>query len=199
MAEESELEKQDNNVVDFLEVLNSVITSLQKLSKEERDRSIQMILTFFNFGSVTTPRSEGFERPRPIGGGLPTFSEDRTMSPKEFIMSKQPQTDVERVACLAYYLSHFRDTPHFKTIDISKLNTEAAQRKFANATKSVNNATTYGYLAAATKGQKQLSGAGELFVQALPDRDTAKEAIRVARPKRKLKVAKKIAEEKKLS
>lgn len=199
MIEESEQENQDKNMIDDLEVLNSVMSLLQKLPKEARDRVIQTVLTFFNFSSATMLKDVTIDKPRSIRGSLPTFSEDRTISPKEFIMEKHPQTDVERVACLAYYLANFRDASHFKTIDISKLNTEAAQRKLANATKAVNNAMAYGYLAPATKGQKQLSAAGELFVQALPDRDAAKEAIRAARPKRKLKASKKIAEENKLS
>lgn len=55
------------------------------------------------------------------------------MVPKEFMVQKRPRTDIERVACLGFYLTHYRDTPHFKTLDISKLNTEAAQPKFTNA------------------------------------------------------------------
>jgi hypothetical protein len=186
MPEESELNNQHENQVDDLAVLQQIISALQQVSK-----------TFFDFSSATMIRPASLDMPRSTAGGLPTFSEDRTISPKEFIMEKHPQTDVERVACLAYYLSHFRDIPHFKTIDISKLNTEAAQRKFANAAKTVDNASTYGYLAPATKGQKQLSAVGELFVQALPDRDAAKDAIKQARPRRKAKANKKIPEVKK--
>ncbi len=109
------------------------------------------------------------------------------MSAKEFLLEKGPRTDVERIACLAYYLTHYRSTPHFKTIDLSILNTEAAQPKFANAAYSANNAVKLGYLVASTKGQRQLSAIGERFVRALPDRDAAKEALtslRKRRPKR---------------
>ena len=67
------------------------------------------------------------------------------ITPKEFILQKQPHTGVERVACLAYYLTHYRDISHFKTLDISKLNTEAAQPKFANAALSVNDASKTGH------------------------------------------------------
>src|SRR5258708_3272898 len=77
--------------------------------------------------------------------------------------------DVERVACLAFYLTHYRETPEFTTLDISKINTEAAQRKLANATVAVNNASQYGYLVPAGKGMKQISASGERYVQALPD------------------------------
>jgi len=94
---------------------------------------------------------------------------------------------VEKVACLAYYLTHYRDTPYFKTLDISKLNTEAAQVKFSNAAVAVENATRLRYLVPATKGNKQLSSLGEQFVLALPDRDKAKEVMNVARPRRRAK------------
>lgn len=92
-------------------------------------------------------------------------------------MEKSPKTDVERVACLAYYLTHYRSTPHFKTLDISTLNTEAAQPKFSNTAVSTNNAVKLGYIVPSTKGHRQLSALGERFVQALPDRNAAKEVL----------------------
>lgn len=106
-----------------------------------------------------------------------SLSEERNLSPKEFLHQKRPPTDVDRVACLAYYLTHYRSTPHFKTIDLSQLNTEAAQIKFSNAAKAVDNATRSGLLVPAVKGHKQLSAAGELYVQELPDKAAAKSII----------------------
>jgi len=103
---------------------------------------------------------------------------------------KSPQTDVERVACLAYYLAHFRSTPHVKTKDISAINTESAHRKFSNAANAVENATKQGYLVPSIKGCKQVSAAGEQFVEALPDRETAKEIMDRARIGRVSKNAK---------
>jgi hypothetical protein len=162
-------------------VLPEVIASFKKVNLEGRRRLLNTVATFFGidsgYGTNSTP-------PRAPEA---SFSEDRSISPKEFLRQKQPRTDVERVACLAYYLTHYRDTPHFKTLDISQLNTDAAQIKFANAANSVNNASTYGYLAATTKGNKQLTAAGEAFVEALPDRDAAREAMSNARPRRKRK------------
>ena len=35
----------------------------------------------------------------------PNFSEGHEPSPKQFLLEKAPQTDVERIACLAYYLT----------------------------------------------------------------------------------------------
>jgi hypothetical protein len=100
------------------------------------------------------------------------------------MLEKASRTDVDRVVCLAYYLSHYRDKPHFKTSDISKLNTEAAQRKLANAAYAVNNATQGGYLAQAPGGLKQLSVLGEQYVEVLPDREAGKAVLERLRPRR---------------
>jgi hypothetical protein len=169
-----------------LEILKRILGDLQELDPEGRLRVLQTASTYYQLSPTLQPRP-------PVSGsddGRPgPFSEDRSISPKDFIMQKQPQTDVETVACLAYYLTHYRDTPHFKTLDISKLNTDAAQPKFSNAPVAVDNAMKTGYLVPATKGNKQLSGPGELFVLKLPDRDAARVAMATTRLRRKSKKA----------
>jgi len=167
-----------------LEVLTSILGLLQRADPEGRERILHSAATFFriNFPSSSARApSQSYAAPQ----SLPTFSEDRAISPKQFMLEKQPRTDVEKVACLAYYLTHYRETPFFKTLDISKLNTEAAQTKFANPTVAVDNAGKQNYLVPASKGNKQLSALGEQFVQALPDRDKARAIMANARPRRK--------------
>jgi hypothetical protein len=166
--------------------LQAVIAALQPLPDEARKRIHQAAAMFLKLGQTVATHSDS----RAASGGssapgLRSYSHDASMSPKEFMLEKQPRTDVERVACLAYYLTHFRDTPYFKTLDLSKLNTEAAQPKFANAANSTNNAVKRGYLAPGTKGNRQLSAAGEQFVRALPDRDSAKTAMSLIKPRRR--------------
>jgi hypothetical protein len=112
------------------------------------------------------------------------------MSPKDFMFQKSPQTDVDRVACLAYFLTHYRDNGHFKTTDISLLNTEAAQMKLSNTAYAVVNATNAGLLVPAGKGAKQLSAAGEKYVELLPDRPAAKESLAAYRSRRRRKAKK---------
>lgn len=181
----------DEPVTDDAEVLGQIISSMKKLDPDARRRIYQTIGTFFQLEPLPPTRSS---RSMDIGStdetaparsspGGSSFSADRTPTPKQFLNEKLPRTDVERVACLAFYLTHYRDVPEFNTLDISKINTEAAQRKLANATVSVNNASQYGYLAPAGKGTKQISAAGERYVQALPDYDAAKEAMAAARPR----------------
>ena len=180
------MENMDPESEDRLGLLSDALTEtvavFRRLDDAGRARLIETLSTLFGIKSAP-PKSSG---PTTASFSEPTdrFSKEQSLSPKEFLMKKQPRSDVERVACLGYYLGHYRDQPHFKTLDISKLNTEAAQSKLSNAASAVNNATTYGYLAPATKGTKQLSGGGEMFVEALPDRDAANAALARARPKK---------------
>jgi len=178
---------------DDAKVLHAVIEDLQRLpDNAARERILHAVAVFLGIplahSSFSTPKIEDFKFPAHANiqsVSKMSFSDHSAVSPKQFMAEKSPETDVERVACLAYYLAHFRDTPHFKTLDISKLNTEAAQFKFSNAAVAVNNATLQKYLVPAIKGAKQLSAAGEQFVKALPDRELAKEIFqRMGRSKR---------------
>lgn len=165
--------------------LNSIIRILDELDDDERQRVLRSISVFYNEKSIA-PSHPTIRPADPIHypSNRPDFSTDYAPTPKEFLLQKQPKTDVERIACLAYYLTHFRETPYFKTLELAKLNTDAAQPKFSNAGYASTNALNMGYLATATKGQRQISAAGEQFVQALPDRDAARVAMSSARPRR---------------
>lgn len=176
---------ENNNV----EALTTILSVLKDLDSESQRRTIQAVITFLDIPWTSnqkeaTPKSyQSSDLPK----SEVSFSEDRSISPKDFIREKAPRTDIERIACLAYYLTHYRDIPHFKTIDLSSLNTEAAQPKLSNTTYAVDNATKAGLLVQALKGAKQLSSTGEYFVQALPDRDAAKATLSNMRPKRRTK------------
>jgi hypothetical protein len=166
------------------EALHDAVAVFRRLDDEGRKTLLKTVSTLFGIAVSPEVVPSG---PRTVEFGQPSerFSREQGLSPKEFLLKKQPRSDVERVACLGYYLAFYRDQPHFKTFDISKLNTEAAQSKFSNAANAVNNATTYGYLAPAVKGAKQLSAVGEKFVEALPDREAASEALLQGRPKKR--------------
>lgn len=105
-------------------------------------------------------------------------------SPKEFLAQKTPKTDVERVACFAYYLAHHRSTQRFKTSDINALNKEAGRPNFANAASAVNNAARAGFLDTASRGLKRLSARGEKYVDTLPDQAAAKDQMRKSKARR---------------
>lgn len=169
-----------------LQVLTEVLTALKKMDHEGQERMIQTVCTFLKLTPVLK-RSESHAQSSSAAHSFSkpgSFSEDRSMPAKDFMTDKKPRTDIEKVVCLAYYLTHYANTPHFQTVDISKLNTEAAQIKFSNAAVPVNNAAQGGYLVPAPHGKKQISAAGERFVQALPDRDAAKKVMDNVRPRR---------------
>jgi hypothetical protein len=174
-----------------LDALTTIIGALKRMSREEQTRTLQAVSVFLGLNNESTRLQPGVDvaaqahRPTPPHETGSSFSEDRGPSAKEFLRDKKPASDVERVACLAYYLTHHREIPHFKTVDISALNTEAAQPKFSNASMAVDNATKAGLLVQAIKGSKQLSASGEHYVQLLPDRDAAREMIKTSNVRRK--------------
>jgi len=178
---------------DEFQALQAIIAALRDLDQEARNRILDSAATFLgitpaharNPRILSTSSSAGTSLASPSSRA--PFSEDTTMSAKDFLMEKAPKTDVERIACLAYYLTHYRATPHFKTLEISMLNTEAAQPKFSNTAYSTNNAVKLNYIVPSTKGHRQLSALGERFVQALPDREAAKEVLLSMRRKNRSK------------
>lgn len=155
-----------------------IAQALRALTPEAQTRVLRSVVTLLEIDMKFEQRAEN-NSPPPAGREVPQggYSENRQMSPKEFLMEKRPMTDVDRIACLAYYLTHYQSTPHFKTLDLSKLNTDAAQIKLSNAAQAVDNATKAGLLTSASKGNKQLSAVGEIYVQALPDKAAARAAV----------------------
>jgi len=171
-----------------LNALTTIISVLKDLDIDSQKRTLQAVATFLDIPLIT---SEKFSNNKTYETSNSkndiSFSENRIISSKEFLRDKSPKTDIERIVCLAYYLTHYRDTPHFKTVDLSSLNTEAAQPKLSNPAVAVDNATKSGLLVQAVKGSKQISAAGEVFVQALPDREAARASIANMRLKRRPK------------
>ena len=164
--------------------IQTIIGTMLEFDIDGRIRMLRTIATFFGIDAPTLPavaRTPGSTEGREV----PAFSDREDLSPKDFLFQKKPKTDVERVACLAFYLTHYRNVAHFKTTDISKLNTEAAQIKLSNASNAVNNATRSGFLVHAAQGMKQISAPGEKFVDLLPDQASAKKAMSGLRPRRK--------------
>jgi len=186
----------ENDSSERAAALQRIIAELLPFQSEERRKLIETLMTFFglslsaNESVETSPTST---RPYPLPDTTFQFSEKpNALSVKNFMLEKSPQTDVERVACLAYYLSHYRGTQHFKTRDISALSTESAHKRFSNAAFAVENATKMGYLVPSIKGSKQLSALGERFVEALPDREAAREVFERPRQRRVSGAGKKI-------
>ena len=184
----------DTEKADALKAHGEIVSCLQKFDEDDQKHILDMVCRWFNvpIESKMPIKSYVTEPDPPEDSPVGTFSQKSDLTPKEFLIEKNPQTNVERVACLAYYLNHYRETPSFKTLDISKLNTEAAQQKLSNAADALNHSAASGFVVASTKGAKQISAMGEQFVLALPDRDAAKKIRQKMKPKkRKKSVAKK--------
>jgi hypothetical protein len=106
-------------------------------------------------------------------------------TPRQFLAQKRPSSNYERVACLAYYLTHNRNLRQFRTADITELGREAAVH-LSNPSLFVQHATsTYHYLVPAGGGKKQITTLGGEVVEAMPDRERVNAAIAKRRPQRR--------------
>jgi hypothetical protein len=170
-------------ISESFKAIQTALEALEPLDATQREFALSMILK-----GLGMSESAGFNGQKgPAQGGSNVAQTDiRATTPKDFLKAKKPRTDLERVICLAYFLSHERDMPHFKTEDITALNTEAAGAKFANASATVRNAVSQsGFLSHAGAAKKQLAPLGEEVVEALPDREAVAQLIADAPKRRK--------------
>jgi hypothetical protein len=142
--------------------------SIERTVDENVARQIMALVMGGAAGGDGLPAKPGFT---PVS--MPTD----LSTPKAFMSGKRPTTDMERVTCLAYFLTHSRNINAFKTKDLTDLNIEAAQPKLSNASATCRNAVTHGFLALAGSGRKQVTPRGDAVVGALPDRDKVKAAL----------------------
>ena len=159
-----------------LKALSAVLEALHALDKEQQEFVYQTVGDRLALTGRQT-RSDS-SRERDVGNGGGSENHDDELTPKEFLRTKNPKTDAERVTCLAYYLTHHREDKTFKTKELTALNTEAAQPKLTNISQTAKNATIQNkYLAQAGAGKKMITTLGEDVVRALPDRDKVNEVL----------------------
>jgi hypothetical protein len=167
--------------------MQAAYEALSPLQPEERARAMHWLAAELDVADVVStppPASAGLGEPGGDGGGKSPHLSNQT--PKAFLAEKKPRSAVERIACLGYYLSHFRNKSTFKAADLTALNTEAAGQRFTSASRDFDNADRgSGYLVGANNGQKQLSIRGEAVVVALPDREAVKHALKEHKFKRR--------------
>ncbi|SRR6266568_3644579 len=143
---------------------------------------------------LSSPAGNGSKATAPATGNGDLLA---GQTPKAFLKAKLPKTDVQRIACLAYYLTHARKQAHFKTEDLTKLNTEAGGVPLSNPSMAVANAAKQShFLAAIGQAKKQITALGEDVVVALPDAEAVKAAVANHKKPRKKRTKKTTAKAK---
>jgi hypothetical protein len=165
------------------EAIKSALEALEPLQGERRKFAVTMVLTRLGMTDVQVGR-ESEQRGRgggeggagmTAGAGKPSNAADV----RSFLRQKSPATDLERYVCLAYYLTHYGNTPAFTSRDITRLNGEAGGHDFSNAAVTAGNALRQSKLLnKAGHGKKRITLKGEQLVEALPDRQKVKEVIK---------------------
>jgi hypothetical protein len=176
-----------------LDALGAVLKALSPLDEKAKAFVFRTAAERLNISGNVAMKQE-FSQESKNGGESPSTPMP-SVDPKHFLKQKKPVTELQRMACLAFYLTHARGTPHFKTGDLTSLNTEAAGSKFSNPSVTVRNGTTQsGFFAPAGKGGlKQITALCEDYVNALPDQDAAKAAQSTSKPSRRKPSKKKFA------
>ncbi len=160
-----------------LTAMQSAYKALEPLEPDQRVRAISWLIGTLNVEAEIGPARSAMNGGA-LGGGDPAAGVTTLGKPKDFILSKKPHTNVERMACLAYYLTNARGKATFKSADLVALNTEAAGPKIANPARDFDNADrSSGYLVTAGAGSKQISPRGEALVEGLPDRAAVQQAM----------------------
>jgi hypothetical protein len=172
---------------DDVTALGTVLDALSKLDSPAQQWVLRTAATRLQVPAVPGQPVPPIS-PTPAGA-LPAGTVGE-LGPKDFLRVKAPKSDVDRVACLAFYLTHGRQTNSYAARDVTAINTEAAGPKI-NMSRAVDNATNQsGYLTSAGKGKKQITALGEDVVNALPDYQKVKEIIATGRRKARRKKGK---------
>ena len=127
---------------------------------------------------VTDSRMPDGDNDNPQTNSVQNDNSGRIITVKQFMVNKHPKSDMERITCLAYYMTNYKKITTFKTIDLTHLNVEASQPKLSNPSATSRNAVSQQYLAAAGGGKKLITPRGEAIVDAMPDRSAVNEALK---------------------
>jgi hypothetical protein len=173
-----------------LHAMEMAYRALEALERDGQYRALKWLTETLGLYPPRDARSAKTERIIPYPGA------PAGVTPRDFISEKRPASLVERIACLGYYLTHYRGMPHFKATDVVVLNTEAATSKIGNPSRDFDHADRQnGYLAAVGNGTKQLTIRGEAMVEALPSREAVRKVLEEHphKSRRALNTAKKAA------
>jgi hypothetical protein len=158
-----------------LQAMQAVFAALSDLEKDGQIRVLSWVRERLNVGAPAERRVETIQHAGPISNSAPAGA----LGPaKQFMALRRPASGTERVAALAYYLTHARGLGEFGTKELSDLNKEAAQPAFSNISVFARDAARVQYLAPAGRGKKQITARGEALVEALPNREQVAEVLK---------------------
>jgi hypothetical protein len=165
--------------------LTTVIEALATLPKEQQQWVMQTAAS--RFALAVSPAALPLPIvPSPVAPTSPT-AENLGQTVKAFIKAKSPKNDMQRVACLAYYLTHHKGISTFKSKDIDEQHEAAGGVNFKLAQAVANATNVSKYFAASGQGKKRLTTLGEDVVEALPDSEKVKGLEKAGRPKPRVK------------
>lgn len=167
-------------ITEEFKAIQTALEVLEPLGQPQREFAVAMILARLGMAKAEVGlHAGGAGKGDALGAGASaalTPATLKTMTAKDFLKLKSPATDLERFVCLAYYLTQAKDTAQFTTRDITKLNSEALGPDFSNAAATAMNGVKQSkFLSRAGGGKKRITTLGEAVVEALPDRQKAKE------------------------
>ncbi|MDB5905150.1 MAG: polyketide synthase, partial [Betaproteobacteria bacterium] len=165
--------------MDDVDALHSVVAILRRLEPEAQRRVLASAEAFLDVPPHRTAMAD--VHPDPTlrrRTGESSSSGDVALSANTFLDRKRPVSDVDRVACLAYYLTHYEKKAEFRIADLIAINDKAGQNAFYNVRSAIANAVTDGYLIVGISGTKRISATGDAYVDLLPNVQAARDALR---------------------
>ena len=162
--------------------LVAVIAALEPLNDTDRHWVIQSAASKFTLTVQTAAggAQSGAATPSittaPAAGAAPTDVQAAITKKdsRAFIRIKKPVTDVQRVACIGYYLVQTSGQQGFTSKALATAHTDSGGSKI-NMPRALDNATRRAkYLSNRGPREKQLTTLGEDVVNALPDQATVK-------------------------
>jgi hypothetical protein len=185
---------------DPTDALVVVVKALEPLAEADRQWVLQSAASRWSVTVLGPATSPGGISPNAVGGpnlragGAAAADVESAIAKQDaraFIRIKRPTTDVQRVACLGYFLAGTTRNPGFSSKDVTKAHTDSGGSKI-NMTRALDNATRSAkYLSNRGPKEKQLTTLGEDIVVALPDQQAVKEIESSAKGRGKARAKKK--------
>ncbi len=163
---------------DSTSALVAVLKALDPLEDTDKQWVLNSAASKWALKVDATLGGSGGSGTRGAGGGANDPDAQAAISkkdPRAFMRVKRPETDVQRVACIGYYLAQTTGNHGFSSKDLGTTYTLSGGSKI-NLPRALDNATRKAkYLSNRGPREKQLTTLGEDIVEALPDQSAVRE------------------------